>query len=166
MLVHAYCNSLLAGVSSDELVNRIQSVLRQPGRLRTRKSDPVSITLASHSSKNPVQVRIIGLQVIAWSSWLNRRLFVRDMLALRGVILTFSWGANFFKFFNATGLLQKWKKQHFICSNLTLFIDPFFPFYLFSLFFIFFLFFFFFFFSFSLGGDGPPAPQMTYLLAL
>ena len=44
---------------------------------------------------------------------------------------------KFFLFFNATGLLKNWKKQHFICSNLTLFIVPFFlsffPFFLFFL---------------------------------
>ena len=54
------------------------------------------------------------------------------------------------------------KKQHFICSNLTSFIVPFFLFLCFPLFFSFFLFFLFFFlfffFSFSLGGDGLPAP--------
>ena len=32
--------------------------------------------------------------------------------------------AKFFLFSNATGLLKKWKKQHFICSNVTLFIVP------------------------------------------
>ena len=67
----------------------------------------------------------------------------------------FLGGPNFFLFSNATGLLKNWKKQHFICSNLTLFIVPFF---LFSLFFSF-LFFFFFFFSFTLGGGRrPPQP--------
>ena len=78
---------------------------------------------------------------------------------IRGVISTFSWGQNFFKFFNATGLLKNWKKQHFICSNLTLFIVPFF---LFSSFFSFFSLFSFFFsfscFHFPWGVDGPPAP--------
>ena len=80
----------------------------------------------------------------------------------RGVISTFSWGGGpkFFIFFNAIGLLKNWKKQHFICSNLTLFIVPFF---LFSLFFSFFLFSFFLsFFSFFLfpwGATAPPAPQ-------
>ena len=72
----------------------------------------------------------------------------------RGVISTFSWGTNFFfVFFNATGLLKNWKIQHFICSNLTLFIVPFFL--------SFFSFFSFFFFSsfFFLGGDGPHAPS-------
>ena len=44
-------------------------------------------------------------------------------LGTRGVISTFSWGPKFFLFFNATGLLKNWKKQHFICSNLTLFIS-------------------------------------------
>ena len=62
-------------------------------------------------------------------------------------------GANYFLFFNATGLLKNWKKQHFICSNLTLFIVPFF---LSFFFFIFFLSFFFFFF---LRGRRPPAPS-------
>ena len=75
----------------------------------------------------------------------------------------FLGGPNFFKFFNATGLLKNWKKQHFICSNLTFFIVPFFlfSFFSFSLFSFFFLSFFF---SFSLGGGGggggrrPPQP--------
>ena len=63
----------------------------------------------------------------------------------------FVGGQILFLFFHATGLLKNWKKHHFICSNLTLFIVPFFL--------SFFLFFsFFFLFSFSLGGDGPPAP--------
>ena len=77
----------------------------------------------------------------------------------------FLGGQNFFKFFNATGLVKNWKKQHFICSNLTLFIVPFF---LFSLFFLFsFSFFFFsFFYSFSLGGEGALADgrEETYNL--
>ena len=89
----------------------------------------------------------------------------------RGVISTFSWGGqNFFLFFNATGLLKNWKKQHFICSNLTLFIVPFFlsfflsffSFFLsffFLLFFSFFFFFFlFFFFLFPWGATVSPAP--------
>ena len=69
----------------------------------------------------------------------------------------------FFYIFQCHRTIEKLeKKQHFICSNLTLFIVPFF---LFSSFFLFFLFFFFFFlfFSFSLGGGGggrrPPAPS-------
>ena len=60
---------------------------------------------------------------------------------------------HFFNFFNATELLKNWKKQHFIFSNLTLFIVPFF---LFSLFFSVFSFFFFFLF---LWGGRPPAPS-------
>ena len=70
----------------------------------------------------------------------------------------FLGGQNFFKFFNATGLLKNWKKQHFICSNLTLCIVPYLLSFIFS-FFLFFLFFFLFFlFFFSWGSDGPPAP--------
>ena len=77
-------------------------------------------------------------------------------------------GEILFLFFNATGLLKNWKKQHSICSNLTIFIVPFF---LFSLFFSFFSLFSFFSFFFSFffflgggGGDGPPSPpQMTPL---
>ena len=72
----------------------------------------------------------------------------------------FLGGPNFFKFFNATGLLKNWKKQHFICSNLTSFIVPFFLFLFFSLFSSFFFFLFFFFLE---GWRGPPAPQMTPL---
>ena len=76
----------------------------------------------------------------------------------RGIISTFSWGGqNFFLFLNATGLLKNWKKQHFICSNLTSFIVPFFLFLFFFSFFLFFLFFFLFFlFFFFLGGRRPP----------
>ena len=66
----------------------------------------------------------------------------------------FLGGQNFFLFFNVTGLLKNWKKQHFICSNLTLFIVPFF---LFSLFFLFFVSFFFF--SFFLGATPPSPPK-------
>ena len=73
-------------------------------------------------------------------------------------------GARIFSRWPCTGLLQNWKKQHFICSNLTLFIVPFFLFSLFSLFFLFFLFFLsFFFFSFCLGGRPPAPSQMTPL---
>ena len=73
----------------------------------------------------------------------------------------FLGGQKFFKFSNATGLLKKWKKHHFICSNLTLFIVLFFLFSLFSLFFLFFLFFFLFFFFFFFlfpWGRRPPSP--------
>ena len=67
---------------------------------------------------------------------------------------------NFFKFFNLTELLKNWKKQHFICSNLTFFIVPFFLFFFFFFFSLFFFFSFFFLFTFSLGGGGrrPPTP--------
>ena len=69
----------------------------------------------------------------------------------------FLGGQIFFLFFNATGLVKNWKKQHFICGNLTLFIVPFFLSFFFFLFFLFFLFFFLFlFFSFSLGGGRRP----------
>ena len=74
------------------------------------------------------------------------------------------------KFFNATGLLKNWKKQHFICSNLTLFIVPFFlSFFLSSLIFLFFLFFlsFFSFILFPRGGaTAPSPPQMTPLYVI
>ena len=73
----------------------------------------------------------------------------------------FLGGPKIFLFFSATGLLKNWKKQHFICSNLTLFIAPFFLSFL-SLFS--FLSFFFSFFLFPWGGRRPPSPpQMTPL---
>ena len=72
-------------------------------------------------------------------------------VCIRGVISTFSWGTIFLKFVYATGLLKNWKKQHFICSNSTLFIVPFFLFSLFSLFFLFSFSSFFFLFFFFLG---------------
>ena len=67
-------------------------------------------------------------------------------------------GEIFFYFSVLPDYWKIWKKQHFICSNLTLFIAPFF---LFSLFFSFFLFFFFLFFFFLFpwgGGRRPPQP--------
>ena len=79
----------------------------------------------------------------------------------------FLGGPNFFLFFNATGLLLKnWKKQHLICSNLTLFIVPFFlffSFFSFSFSFFFFSFFLFFFFLGERGGGPLAPPQMTPL---
>ena len=71
----------------------------------------------------------------------------------------FLGGAKFFFIFNATGLLKNWKKQHFICSNLTSFIVPFFLFLFFSFFSLFSFFFLFFFFSFSLGATAPQPPK-------
>ena len=72
-------------------------------------------------------------------------------------------GQKFLLFFNATGLLKNWKKQHFICSNLTLFIVPFFLFSLFfSFFFLFFSFFLsFFLFFFFLGEATAPQPPLN-----
>ena len=83
---------------------------------------------------------------------------LRSVVKMQGCHFNFFLGGrNFFKFFNATGLLKNWKKQHFICSNMMLFIVPFF---LFSLFFSFFFSsFFFFFFSFSLGAMAPQPPS-------
>ena len=85
----------------------------------------------------------------------------------QGRHFNFSWAGKLFLFFNATGLLKNWKKQHLICSNLTLFIVPFFLSFIFF-FFLFFLFFFsfflFFFFLFPWGGRRPfQPPQMTPL---
>ena len=84
----------------------------------------------------------------------------------QGRHFNFFLGAKiFFIFLNATGLLKNWEKQHFICSNLTLFIVP--SFFLsfsssfFSFFFLFRFFLSFFLFSFSLGEGRrlPPAPS-------
>ena len=74
MLVHAfvssmldYCNSLLAGIS-DELVNKLQSVLRSAARLilGKQKFDSVSADLRQRSHWLPVEQRIqykLGLLV-------------------------------------------------------------------------------------------------------
>ena len=79
-------------------------------------------------------------------------------------------GANFFfifRIFRCHQTIEKLEKPHFICSNLTLFIVPFFlsfsSFFLFFLFFL--LFFLFFLFPWGAGGaTGPPSPsQMTPL---
>ena len=80
-----------------------------------------------------------------------------DRKCIRGVISTFSWGAKIFFIFQCHRTIEKLEKQHFICSNLTLFIVPFFLFFSFISLFSFFLSFFFFF-SFSLGATAPPAP--------
>ena len=79
------------------------------------------------------------------------------------VVSTFSWrGQIFLNFSMPPDYWEIGKKQHFICSNLTLFIVPFFlSFFLSSSFFLFFLFFLsFFFFLFPWGGGGrrPPDP--------
>ena len=86
-------------------------------------------------------------------------IFCKELInEIRGVISTFSLGGqNFFIIFQCHRTIEKLgKKQHFICSNLTLFIVSFFL----SFFFFFFsLFSFFsFFFSFSLGERRPPSP--------
>ena len=81
----------------------------------------------------------------------------------KGVISTFSWGVGKF-FFHFPMPPDYWKfEKNFICSNLTLFIVPFFL----SFFLSFFSFFplfslfssFFSFFLFPWGSDGPPAPS-------
>ena len=70
-------------------------------------------------------------------------------------------GPIFYIIFQCHWTIEKLKKQHFICSNLTLFIVPFFLFFSFV---SFSFFFFSFFFSFSLGrGDGPQPPHITPL---
>ena len=70
----------------------------------------------------------------------------------------FLGGPTFLFSFQCHRTIEKLEKYHFICSNLALFIVPFFL----SFFFLLFLFFssfsfFFFFFLFPWGGDGPPA---------
>ena len=92
MLVHAfvpsrldYCNSLLAGVS-DELVNRLQSVLRSAARLvlRKRKFDPVSNDLRERLHWLPIRQRIqykLGLLVYKCLHGLAPS-YLSDMLAL------------------------------------------------------------------------------------
>ena len=92
MLVHAfvssrldYCNSLLAGVS-DELVNRLQSVLRSAARLvlRKRKFDPISIDLRERLHWLPIRQRIqykLGLLVYKCLHGLAPS-YLSDMLTL------------------------------------------------------------------------------------
>ena len=72
----------------------------------------------------------------------------------------FLGGAKLFFIFQCHRSIEKiGKKQYFICSNLTLFIVPFFLFSSFFSFFLFFLFFLsFFFFLFPWGGRRPPSP--------
>ena len=78
----------------------------------------------------------------------------------RGVISTFSCGPNFFLFSHCHRTIEKLEKQHFICSNFTLFIVLFFLFLFFSLFFLLFLsFFLFFLLFFFLGGWGRRSPS-------
>ena len=82
----------------------------------------------------------------------------------------FLGGKFFFKFSMPPDYWKIGKKQHFICSSLTLFIVPFFLSFFFLCFLSFFFFLSFFLFFFFLGGggcDGPPAPpppQMTLLI--
>ena len=82
----------------------------------------------------------------------------------------FSWGAMIFclNFSMPLRLLKNWKKQHFICSNLTVIHSSLLSFFLFFYaFFLFFLFFFlFFFFLFPWGGGGATAPQPPQMTPL
>ena len=71
----------------------------------------------------------------------------------------FLGGQTIFLFFNATGLLKNWEKQHFICSNLTLFVVPFFLSFFFLFFSVFLSFFIFFFFLGGGGGGVGDGPQ-------
>ena len=87
-----------------------------------------------------------------------KKLCLKKSNLIRGVISTFFLEANFF--FHATGLLKKFEKAHFICSNFTLFIVPFLSFFSLFSFFLFFLFFF------LPGGDAPQPPQMTPLILI
>ena len=88
-----------------------------------------------------------------------------DTSVLQERHFNFFWeGQYFILFFNATGLLKNWKKQHFQCSNLTLFIVPFFLSVFFSFFFFFLFFLSVFLFSFSLGATAPSPPQITSLV--
>ena len=81
----------------------------------------------------------------------------------RGCHFNFFWGGGIFlEFFNATGLLKNWKKQHFICSNLTLFDNSLLSFFLFFPFFLFFLFFTFSFSFFPWGRRRPPMPPLKW----
>ena len=72
----------------------------------------------------------------------------------------FLGGPTFFFICQCHRTIEKLKKQHFICSNLTLFIVPFFSlFFSFLPLFSFFLFFLFFSFYLGGGGDGPQPPK-------
>ena len=95
--------------------------------------------------------------------WLGYDRYLCDKMGIMAA-LCIKVVENAYTSHNATGLLKNWKKQHFICSYLTLFIVPFFLFSLFfsflSLFSFFLSFFLFFFFFFFLGGGGgATAPQ-------
>ena len=110
----------------------------------------------------PMQVSMARAKYLIIGGWCD--LWVKpekrvQSVRVRGVISTFSWGPKFFYIFQCHR--TNWKKQHFICSNLTLFIVPFFflSFFLFSFSFFFFSFFFFFFFLISVYLRGATAPS-------
>ena len=112
--------------------------------------DGVFSVLSSFFSKH-----ISGLHTFFWP---------RD----RGVISTsFSWGQIFFISQSHRTIEKLEKKHHYICSNLTLFIVPFFLSFSSLFYFLSFLSFLFSFFLFSFlwgGGRRPPQPpQMTPL---
>ena len=94
-------------------------------------------------------------------STIHQRGFSRDPHdeTLSGASFQLFLGAIFLNFSMPPDYWKTGKKHHFICSNLTLFIVPFF------LSFFFFVFSFFYSFFFFLGGGGrrPPDPQMTPL---
>ena len=84
--------------------------------------------------------------------------FYIDSVFWAGASFQLFLGGKIFFIFQCHRIINKLEKQHFLCSNLTLFIVPFFLFSSFSSFFSFFsLFSFLFLFLFFLGGgDGPP----------
>ena len=104
------------------------------------------------------KTRGLGASKVFWL-FLNICLGVNENLEQGRHFNFFLWG-QFFYIFQCHRTIEKLEKKHSICSNLTLFIVPF---YLFSVFFsfVFFCLFFFFFFFFLLGRRPPISPQMT-----
>ena len=163
-----YCNSVLCGVTAGRL-DHLQSVLNATARLilNIPKFSHISLAIRDELHWLPVQYRSVqnlyprAKQHCRFFATLSTGTLPLCRLRVGSSASSICWpkpgasfqlflgGQNFFLFLNATRLLKNWKKQHFICSNLTLFVVPFF---LFSSFFLFFLFFFF------LGGRRPPQP--------
>ena len=144
-----YCNSLLAGTSASNLA-RLQMVQN---------------TLARVVAQNSLYYHITpGLADLHWLLVVLSRYHDQQPVYLAQILLryqgrhfTFSWGGRqIFFIFQCHRTTEKFEKQHFICSNFTLFIVPFLSF--FSCF-SFFFFSYFFLFSFSLRGDTPQPPS-------
>ena len=152
-------------VDPQQIFKNSQHTLLSPSGFTTnRVLLSVSCFFALRAKKlNPINLLLVDRDIISVFSRVKLwPVYYNLFHCSRSVISTFSWGRQ--KKLNFSIPPDYWKigkKQHFICSNLTLFIVPFFLAFFFSLFYLFFLFCLSFFLFFLFPWRQPP--QMTPL---